>query len=448
MSKLKEVDFLINFNPDDNSISYHFKSYQLRQNSRNRIVLKEKHFNVENIDFSSEEQTINVGKKILRRLREFSQEYGKNLDSIRVREGSLEHNILRLDPNLSQLIGFIGQVRANQAKPRPKEEAKKQGTIKPYSPTPHHSLIDEPTTYINVNVVNNLAFKTHAISMRGYDTKRDFARKQSPIFEYVSQDQNHKICSLDNYVCDLIMPHLAYAKKKGKKVLLKYRSDEKSFMHVLQNRIKARKFKHVTLSEISKSNTRNNDERRVNNESITDFIKDKYKRIVEFDSSEIVVFTDGSYAKGQIGAGFLIKRKGERDITGSKSIAENKLYRNSNGAELLSLITSLEKLRYMGVQDTTVHYVFDSDYIFKNLETISKGGKINNNVRPLFDRALDLIKEMNIEVESTVIKSHTLKQAAIDKYHSQIIEDNDLVDAISKRAINNVTSQNHSHSRN
>ena len=126
MSKLKEVDFLINFNPDDNSISYHFKSYQLRQNSRNRIVLKEKHFNVENIDFSSEEQTINVGKKILRRLREFSQEYGKNLDSIRVREGSLEHNILRLDPNLSQLIGFIGQVRANQAKPRPKEEAKKQ----------------------------------------------------------------------------------------------------------------------------------------------------------------------------------------------------------------------------------------------------------------------------------------------------------------------------------
>lgn len=107
--------------------------------------------------------------------------------------------------------------------------------------------------------------------------------------------------------------------------------------------------------------------------------------------------------------------------------------RSSDQAELVALREALKFIDKKGKNDKPIHFVFDSDFVFKNLNCIIEG-------QPTFEQTLyqdefkeitDIIQRNNLTIKSVSLKSHQFGE--INPDFKDVVDYNEKVDKLTKR---------------
>lgn len=462
------IDFTVTNFVEKKRLDTAMHSFYLGENlvESRKNTCREKNLVIENVEFNSLSERESRKKIILKNLRDFFEKHkDENLPiKIFVTKNSFEHNILQYDEFFFNKIAFHGnQIKKdtvnkkidsatkpfkytqeknstkNKSKPKNnniqgnKKQLPHEELINSFSSIDEISFSQEKylrnTLFLEFETQNELSLKAYEISIIGYQSHSDYMDQRSPVLENISHGQDKK-GGLSAYATQLLMPHINMAIKEKNNVVITFLEKDVSLVASLRRQLKAKNINNVKfIKAVEKRQDKSK-------ENIIDFISKKYEDLNDL-SNKTVIYTDGSFIDGRMGSGFLIKSEGKQDIKGHYSQKEDKLYKHSNGAEILAFVKALEKIKDSKLTSKPIYFVFDSNYVFVNLSKFLNGDTIPNPNRPSFQRAIDLIKELGIEdkIHATVIKSHIKYRDAISPEHKALIKANDVVDSLSRQAL-------------
>lgn len=434
MTNTTGIDFSFVKNTENSSVTLYLKSYNLINNgvsSRNLPLKHEKHV-LENINFNSLTERALFPKKLVDHLVSFATKIEGN-KKVFVVEHSQEHKLLSKYKPINDVLGFHGE-NAKKLNNTPKQKprhtrlyGRRRSNYKDVNneKTTTPKIQYKSTVYIDFCSSSDPIVKTNELSIVGYDSNHNFKNKINAIFDHKTYEQNlHE--SFSEYAVNELLPHIELANSKSQNVIVNYSRDDAYLISRLKHEIESKNIKNVGFTKQKNLNQKEKQD------NIHNFINKKFIDVNDLENKR-VVYCDGSALNGNLGAGFLIRDKDSDDITQAISQKENRHYKGSNGAETLAFISALELIKKEKLNNKPLYFVFDSDYVFVNLNRIQENKEVCPARKHLFERALSLIDDIGVDVSSLVIKSHLAHHEAITPDHRNVMHYNKIADKLAAK---------------
>ena len=343
---------------------------------------------------------------------------------------SLEYNILN-NSEYKNSIQFHGcKIKKDKLKEL------KDNYLETYSFKPTiEELSDKLESFIFLDCDFNTEelFKTHEITISKYNNEKDLLANSNSVFE------NHHISnslekSNHDWFIEVVEPHVKAAYEDGKQVYIQAKTYHMPYVFSLNNSLKKQNIEPVSMK------TRRNPQYKIKKELSYDRIRkhmtEKYDDLINLND-KYVFYCDGATVlleeEGILNSSaFIFKEKNKKDV----DFVIRKKYKNNSDqiyAEINALVFAIDFVIDNNKTDKPIHFVFDSDYVYKSFEAT-----VNNNKDRVSDRCKDIfedisikIKEHNLVLSGVLLKSHQLSEA--NKKKHPVVLYNEKVDMLAKK---------------
>jgi ribonuclease HI len=373
-------------------------------NRSNIILQKEFKFNFENKDLQN-----NILDTINNHLNSSFQ------NTLFVTKNSEAHFLLK-DSIFSNEIKVIGSL--NQNKTIKQKPFKKQVYFK--NDNDNDNLI-----FIDLDMFTQRVSKLTETTISAFDSFSDLNNNSNPLF-FSQEVKNKTSNNLHQNFINSLMKHIENFQNKGKDIQIHIAAVHMPFISSLNKHLKEHNFKPVSF-QTKKINTIKQEK---SEQRITKNMNEIYDELLNLNDKYLVCSDGGLLFKDTkkecISGAFIISSDKKIEKQQHSLFIKNK---NSNFSELFALKKSLDYLVKNNQTDKKIHFVFDSDHASHCLHLIINNEEYNlPQNKEIFDDIKKIINSNNLQVESTVLKSH---QSLINSH--KLVQLNNEVDGLVKK---------------
>lgn len=362
------------------------------------------------------QQNFNNSEEVISFLSDIKKNLNGKLDFF-ILKNSSEHELLKLG-DFNDNLCFVGQQQ------KEKNENTFLNTHKRYKPV-KMPIEDKNGFFIDLNINNERSFKTNEFVAKGYSSYNNMLSKKS-LFENSIIFQHSYTSSHDNFI-DFILPHILKIQEDFDNIYICTKSNNFPYISSLNRKLTS--LGHKTVKQ--KFKTLNNSADAKSQKRIEQYMKDIYEDLGNLND-KYVIYCDGAVLNnGSLLSGAFIFRE-----NGKKDIERNHLQRcsskQSDKAELIALQQSIKYIVDNNKNDKPIHFVFDSDYIFKHLNAVLGNDDFEfTRYKKEFEELKDIIKLNNLNIKTLVLKSH--QTTDLNSFSKEVVNYNKKVDELTKK---------------
>jgi ribonuclease HI len=342
-------------------------------------------------------------------------------------EGSLEHNILDNSEHKDSIQFHGCKIKRDKLKDLKDNYLEKSVKEKEVNEKDYKNFI-----FFDFDLNTEELFKTHEITIARYDSFEDLNAENNFVFE------NHYITnslkkSNHDWFIDLAEPHIKMAYEEGKKVYFQAKSYHMPYIYSLNNALAKQGLEKVAIKR--KNNPLYKIKKELSYERIRKHMIEKYDDLTNLED-KYVVYCDGASVVMDEGilnsSAFIFREKDANDFEFVKrNISQDK--NNQVYAEVNALVFSINHIINVNKTDKPIHFVFDSDYVFKSFEaTLNKNyDRVSEKCKDIFSDIEDKIEKYKLNLQGIVLKGHQLSDHNNKKH--EVILYNEKVDQIASK---------------